>query len=119
VQRGLPIQMLVDNFTQEGANWLISEEIKNMVKFSPLNLLEPFSHLGTFDIVFCRNVLIYFDVPTKKKVLEAIHKLMKPDGFLLLGAAETMMGVTEVFERAEGHRGVYQPGAAQKAALTA
>jgi chemotaxis protein methyltransferase CheR len=119
VQRGLPIQLLVDNFVQDGTNWIISDEIKNMVKFSQANLLEPMTGMGTVDVVFCRNVLIYFDVPTKKKVLEAVHKIMRPDGFLVLGAAETMMGVTDVFERTESQRGVFQPVPSQKQAMTA
>lgn len=119
VQRGLPIQMLVDNFTQDATNWIISDEIKRMVRFSTLNLLESLAPIGTVDVVFCRNVLIYFDVPTKRKVLEAIHKTMRGDGYLLLGAAETVMGLTEVFERADGQRGLYQPTAAGTERMTA
>lgn len=109
VQRGLPVTMLIEHFSQEGTTWVISEEVRKMVRFSEFNLLEPVGALGVFDIVFCRNVLIYFDVTTKKSVLEGIHGNMRADGFLVLGAAETLMGVTDIFERAEGERGLYQP----------
>jgi len=119
VQRGLPIQLLVDNFTQDGTHWIISDEIRRMVRFSTLNLLDSYAPVGTVDVVFCRNVLIYFDVHTKRHVLEAIHKTMRGDGYLLLGAAETVMGVTDVFERADGQRGLYQPAASGAERLSA
>ena len=109
VQRGLPVQKLVEHFSQDGANWVISDEVKSMVKFKQLNLLKPLTGLGKLDLVFCRNVLIYFDVETKRKVLEAVHDVMRPKGFLVLGAAETMMGITKLFDRSEGRRGLYQP----------
>jgi len=109
VQRGLPVQMLVDHFTQKGTNWIISDKVKSMVKFRHMNLLDPFVGLGKLDLVFCRNVLIYFDVETKTKVLEAVHQVMRPTGYLVLGAAETMMGITKLFDRSEGRRGLYQP----------
>lgn len=114
VQRGLPVQMLVEHFTQEGTNWVISDEIKKMVQFSKLNLLDPLSRIGVVDVVFCRNVLIYFDVETKKKVLEAVHRNMASDGYLVLGAAETLMGITDVLQRCDGERGLYQPNVAAK-----
>lgn len=119
VQRGLPIQMLMDHFEQDGTNWMISDEVKSMVKFSTLNLLGSLNIMGTLDVVFCRNVLIYFDVETKKKVLESIRAIIRPDGFLVLGAAETMMGITDVYQRLESHRGVYQPTADTENRLTA
>lgn len=119
VQRGLPIQMLVGHFTQEGTNWVISDEIKSMVKFSQLNLLAPLAGMGTVDLVFCRNVLIYFDVATKKKVLESISTIMHRDGYLVLGASETMMGVTEAYVRSEGYRGLYQLAGSGQQAMTA
>jgi chemotaxis protein methyltransferase CheR len=109
VQRGLPIQMLVKYFIQSGETWQISPEIRSMVQYRPLNLLTNFSHLGTFDIVFCRNVLIYFDQPTKVDVLERIARLTEPDGFLVLGAAETVVGLTDAFRPIPDQRGVYAP----------
>lgn len=119
VQRGLPIQMLMDHFTQDGTSWTISDQIKNMVTFKEMNLLDPMHALGKMDVVFCRNVLIYFDVETKKRVLENLHQIMPADGFLSLGAAETMMGVTEVFERVNDVRGVYRPAKQEEKRLTA
>lgn len=109
VQRGLPVDLLVKHFTQEGTQWLISDEIKSMVKFSLLNLLESYRSIGTVDVVYCRNVLIYFDGDTKKRVLTSLRKVMKPDGYLVLGAADTVMGSNGEFERANNKRGLYQP----------
>ncbi len=118
VQRGLPIQMLVKYFSQAGETWQISPEIKAMVQYRPLNLLFDFSHLGHFDIVFCRNVLIYFDQPTKVDVLERISRLAEGDGYLVLGAAETVVGLTEVFKPNNERRGLYLPNAAAAKAVT-
>jgi len=112
VQRGLPIQQLVKFFTQVGEAWQIAEEIRAMVKFRPLNLLNDFSPLGTFDLVFCRNVLIYFDQETKTGVLNRIVRQMPSDGFLILGAAETVIGLTDAFKPMADQRGIYVPNVA-------
>lgn len=109
VQRGLPVQLLVAHFRQDGTSWIISDEVKAMVRYSKLNLLESMVGMGQMDIVFCRNVLIYFDVETKAKVVKAIHGVVRRDGYLVLGSAETMMGVSDAFERAGADRGLYQP----------
>jgi len=109
VQRGLPIQMLVKHFVQTGDTWQISPEIRAMVQYRPLNLLADFSQLGKFDVVFCRNVLIYFDQETKIGVLNRIAKLLEPDGFLSLGAAETVVGLTDAFKPMADRRGLYAP----------
>ena len=115
VQRGLPIQLLVKYFVQNGDTWQISPEIRAMVQYKMLNLLPDFSHLGRFDIVFCRNVLIYFDQDTKVDVLARLAKVMAPDGYLLLGAAETVVGLTDIFRPVPDQRGLYAPNAAAKA----
>lgn len=107
VQRGLPIQMLMKYFEQKGDRWALKPDIKSMVQYKYFNLLEPMSLLGKFDIIFCRNVLIYFDRETKQKVLESMSALLPPDGFLILGGAETVLGVTEVFKPMDGTRGIY------------
>lgn len=107
VQRGLPVQLLVKHFTQEGDRWRISPEIKRMVTYRIFNLLEDPAPLGQFDVVFLRNVLIYFDQPTKAKVLERVAKQMAPDGFLYLGGAETVLGITDRFQVVPGERGIY------------
>ena len=109
VQRGLPIQMLVKHFVQTGDTWQISPEIRAMVQYKPLNLLADFAHLGNFDVVFCRNVLIYFDQETKIGVLNRIAKMLEGDGFLVLGAAETVVGLTEAFKPMQDRRGLYVP----------
>ena len=118
VQRGLPIQMLMKYFSQSGETWQISPEIRAMVQYRPLNLLTDFGHLGSFDIIFCRNVLIYFDQPTKVDVLERIARITEADGYLALGAAETVVGLTEVFKPHTERRGLYYPNAAAARAAT-
>ena len=117
VQRGLPIQQLVKFFTQVGECWQIAPEIRAMVQFRTLNLLNDFSPLGTFDIVFCRNVLIYFDQPTKIGVLERVARQIAADGFLVLGAAETVVGLTDTFKPVADKRGLYAPTGAARAAI--
>ncbi len=109
VQRGLPIQQLVKYFSQVGETWQIAPEIRAMVQFRPLNLLKDFSALGTFDLVFCRNVLIYFDQDTKIQVLNRIVRQMPETGFLALGAAETVVGLTDAFKPMPDRRGLYVP----------
>lgn len=113
VQRGLPIQQLVKYFSQEGESWQIAPEIRAMVQFRPLNLLKDFSALGTFDMVFCRNVLIYFDQETKIQVLNRIARQMAETSFLALGAAETVVGLTDVFKPMPDRRGLYVPNPAK------
>ncbi|PLX35800.1 MAG: chemotaxis protein CheR [Hyphomicrobiales bacterium] len=108
VQRGMPVQMLLKYFTQQGDMWQISPELRSMVQWRKLNLLESFSSLGQFDIVFCRNVLIYFDQPTKVEILDRVRKQMPDDGFLVLGAAETVVGLTDSFVPAQNKRGLYE-----------
>jgi chemotaxis protein methyltransferase CheR len=111
VQRGLPIQMLVKNFTQAGELWQINADIRAMVQHRQLNLLQDFSHLGTFDVIFCRNVLIYFDQDTKAGIFNRLARVIEPDGFLLLGAAETVVGLTDAFKPYPERRGLYRPNA--------
>ncbi len=109
VQRGLPIQTLIKNFTQDGANWRISDNIRQMVGYKNFNLLDDLSSLGRFDIVFCRNVLIYFERDDKAQILERIRKQMPDDGSLFLGGAETVVGITDKFKGRPDLRGVYAP----------
>ena len=114
VQRGLPITMLVKYFKQEGDKWRVDPALRENIQFRTYNLLHDLTPLGQFDVVFCRNVLIYFDQPTKAKVLEAISKRMAPDGVLYLGGAETVLGISDKFQPIPGERGLY--GLAQAAA---
>jgi len=109
VQRGLPALTLIRYFSQVGDAWQLTPEIRSMVEFMPLNLLHDFSDLGTFDVVFCRNVLIYFDQATKVDVLERIAGATARDGFLALGGAETAVGLTDRFQPVPDKRGLYAP----------
>ncbi len=119
VQRGLPITLLVKYFTQNEEKWHISDEIKKMVTYNYFNLLNPMNSMGQFDLIFCRNVLIYFDPPTKAKVLEKMELQLNKDGFLFLGGAETVMGITDKFTPVPEKRGIYAPTSAAKAAENA
>jgi chemotaxis protein methyltransferase CheR len=108
VQRGLPIQLLLRHFSQVGDQWQISPQIRAMVTFRHLNLIKDFGQLGTFDIVYCRNVLIYFDPPTKTEVLKRLATNLAPDGALLLGSAETVISLTDALAPDPQHRGLYR-----------
>jgi chemotaxis protein methyltransferase CheR len=108
VQRGLPIQLLVKYFKQQGDKWQIAPEIRSAVQYRSFNLLTDFASLGAFDVIFCRNVLIYFDQKTKGTILDRMARLLPADGLLYLGGAETVLGVTERFQPMPGQRGIYQ-----------
>ncbi|MEJ8473012.1 CheR family methyltransferase [Roseibium algae] len=108
VQRGLPIQLLLKYFDQTGDLWQITPEMRAMIEWKKLNLLDSFSHLGEFDILFCRNVLIYFDQKTKSEILDRLAKMVPDDGYLVLGAAETVVGLTDAFKPVAGKRGLFQ-----------
>ena len=108
VQRGLPIQMLMKYFHQKDDLWQLSDRIRSKVTFKEFNLMEEPRAFGQFDVIFCRNVLIYFDAATKSKVLDNLSRIMRPNSYLLLGAAETVIGVTKKFEATKERRGLYQ-----------
>ena len=99
VNRGLPATLLVRHFERTGANWKVSPALRKSVAFKRLNLAAPFPAMGPFDIVFIRNVLIYFDVETKRSVLQRVANTLRPDGWLFLGSAETTIGIDDRFER--------------------
>jgi len=115
VQRGLPIQLLVKYFTQVGDMWQLNADIRAMVQHRQLNLLQDFAHLGTFDIIFCRNVLIYFDQDTKTAIFERLARVIESDGFLVLGAAESVVGISDAFKPHPERRGLYRQNAARLA----
>jgi chemotaxis protein methyltransferase CheR len=115
VQRGLPIQMLVKYFTQTGDLWQLNADIRAMVQHRQLNLLQDFSHLGTFDLIFCRNVLIYFDQETKADIFARLAKMLETDGALALGAAESVVGISDAFKPYPERRGLYRPNVARPA----
>ena len=119
VQRGLPIQMLVKYFKQNGDLWQLNADIRAMVQHRQLNLLQDFSHLGTFDVIFCRNVLIYFDHDTKATIFERMSRMIEPDGVLALGAAESVVGITDAFKPYPDRRGMYCANTARRRACCA
>jgi chemotaxis protein methyltransferase CheR len=107
IQRGLPMQMLVKYFVKEDLQWRIKPALRAVVEFREWNLLADLRALGQFDIIFCRNVLIYFDAPTKSRVLEALAAQLAPDGVLFLGGAETVLGLTTSLQSVPGEPGAY------------
>jgi chemotaxis protein methyltransferase CheR len=115
VQRGLPIQLLVKYFKQTGEVWQVNADLRAMVQHRQLNLLHDFSQLGVFDVIFCRNVLIYFDQDTKINIFNRLAKVTDPEGFLVLGAAETVVGLTDAFRPFPDRRGLYRPNAVRAA----
>lgn len=118
VRRGLTDARLARWFTRAGDQWLLSPQVRSMVRFAPHNLLAGTSGLGRFDLIFCRNVLIYFDVEQKRAVLQRMARTLAEDGGLFLGSAETVLGVTDAFELTPGAAGLFRR-ASGKAARTA
>jgi chemotaxis protein methyltransferase CheR len=110
VNRGLPAPMLVRHFTRAGSEWEVAPTLRRMVTASECNLAAPLPRMGPFDVVYLRNVLIYFDLPTKRSILGRVRSLMRPDGWLFLGAAETTLGVDDSWERVViGRSSAYRP----------
>ncbi|MBT9588570.1 protein-glutamate O-methyltransferase CheR [bacterium] len=115
VNRGLPAQLLMRHFKRKGRGWHVSDNIRSMVRFEQVNLMSVPASLGQFDLILCRNVLIYFDVQTRQKVLANLHRQIKPDGYLIVGASEVLHGLTDLFERTQRdgaicYRPAYRPG---------
>ncbi|MER7280190.1 CheR family methyltransferase [Dactylosporangium sp. NPDC000244] len=116
VNRGLPAPLLVKHFERQGAHWKVTPTLRKNVSFRRLNLAAPFPPMGPFDIVFIRNVLIYFDVQTKRTVLQRVAGTLRPDGWLFLGSAETTIGIDDRFERVvAGRTSAYKLRAAKAA----
>lgn len=109
VQRGLPITLLVKYFMQQEGQWRIKPEIRDMVKFQERNLLGSLSGMGRFDIILCRNVMIYFDEETKCEVLANVHGILEPHGFLFLGSTETIFSAMDKYKPVKDCRGLYRP----------
>ncbi|MBK7876651.1 MAG: protein-glutamate O-methyltransferase CheR [Planctomycetes bacterium] len=101
VNRGLPAKYLVKYFEKRGSDWQVKQELRSMIEFRELNLIKPWPSMPQFDIVFIRNVLIYFDLPTKRAILGNIRKLLRSDGYLFLGGAETTLSIDENFKRSQ------------------
>ena len=107
VQRGLPARLLVKYFTKEEGGWRINRPLRDMVRFREWNLLSDLSGLGRFDVIFCRNVLIYFDQATKARTLEAVSRRLSPEGAIYLGAAETILGLNVGLSPVAGGHGIF------------
>ncbi len=108
IQRGLPVQMLIKHFTQNGDQWRVSDRLRQMVRFETFNLLDDPARWGMFDVIFCRNVMIYFDMPTKAKVLGQLARRLNPWGVVILGAAETALGISDALNPDRVNRGLYR-----------
>jgi chemotaxis protein methyltransferase CheR len=109
VNRGLPASQLVQYFERTGAHWRVTPTLRRNVSFKLMNLTAPLPSMPPFDVIFLRNVLIYFDVTTKKSVLQSVARLLRPDGWLFLGAAETTIGIDDNYERvAAGRTSAYR-----------
>ncbi|MBI1853915.1 MAG: protein-glutamate O-methyltransferase CheR [Planctomycetes bacterium] len=99
VNRGLPAPLLVKYFKKRGVDWQISDDIRRMIHFSHVNLAADWPQFPPMDVVFMRNVLIYFDVATKRSILGKIRRILRPGGYLVLGSAETTLNIDDKFER--------------------
>jgi chemotaxis protein methyltransferase CheR len=116
VNRGLPAPMLVRHFERAGMQWQLVPEIRSMVEYRLMNLDDPagYARLPMFDLIFIRNVLIYFDVATKREILTRARDVLRPDGYLFLGSSETTLNVVEGFERVQSGKTIcYRAGAAR------
>jgi chemotaxis protein methyltransferase CheR len=107
VNRGLPTALLLKYFRQEGAQWILADEIRSSVEFQQMNLTQTWPSLPRMDLVFIRNVMIYFDVETKKAILRRLAQVLRPDGYLVLGGAETTFSLDESYQRVETLKGGY------------
>lgn len=108
VQRGMPVKYLVKNFKQVGSMWQIEPDLRSAVQYRQFNLMNSFAALGKFDVIFIRNVLIYFDKETKADILSRMENQTNAGCFLVLGASETLVGLNQTFTSVEGVRGLYQ-----------
>jgi len=106
IKRGLPARRIIGHFVQEGSSWRISDTLRRAASFRPFNLLDSYGWVGEVDVVFCRNVLMYFDQPTKSDILNRIAPVLAPDGYLVLGHTETVSGFSEQF--VEARPGLYR-----------
>jgi chemotaxis protein methyltransferase CheR len=115
VNRGLPAPLLVKYFRKIGTEWQLKEDLRRLIDFRQMNLAQPWPALPPMDIIFMRNVLIYFDVETKKNILARVRKILKPDGYFFLGGAETTLNLDESFKRVQIDKtAYYQIGGTQE-----
>lgn len=114
IQRGLPVMQMLRYFEQRGEEWIAKDNLRKMVTFAEHNMLEPARHFGKFDIILCRNMLMYLSDDKRSLVLDGIAPLIADDGILMLGAAETVIGQTQKFRASKEFRGFYESAATAK-----
>lgn len=107
MNRGLPAVHLVKYFERDGLEWRIKEHVRKIVRFEQFDLRKNMANKGPFDLVFCRNVLIYFDIPTKKKILAELRGALRPGGYLVLGSAESTLNLDETYKRIQVSRATF------------
>ncbi|WNO52768.1 CheR family methyltransferase [Stakelama saccharophila] len=116
IQRGLPVRQMIRWFVEGGEQWSARPELKRLVQFRRNNLVEDPPPAGRFDIILCRNVLMYFPSALRRSTLDSLASVLRPQGLLIMGAGETVIGQTEALVPSERHRGMYRPDAAGAAA---
>ena len=109
IQRGLPVRRMIEWFRPIGGDWTANPALTRMVAFRRLNLVADPLPGGRFDVVLCRNVLLYFSAEVRRRVFERLAEAMRPDGLLVLGAGETVIGQTDAFRPSARFRGLYEP----------
>jgi chemotaxis protein methyltransferase CheR len=114
IQRGLPVMQMLRYFEQQGEEWVAKDTLRKMVTFAEHSMLQPARHFGKFDVVLCRNMLMYLSDDKRSEVLDTIAPLIADDGILMLGAAETVIGQTDKFRASKEFRGFYEPALTAK-----
>ena len=109
IQRGLPVTKMIKWFEQEGELWRVRPELRSRIEFEQQNVMEQTPHGAPFDLILCRNVLLYFSLPMRNQVFARLKSAIAPHGYLMLGAGETVIGQTEDFRSSAVHRGFYAP----------
>ncbi len=109
IQRGLPVKLMMKYFTQDGEEWVAKDNLRKMIKFGDHNLLNSILHTSQCDIILCRNMLMYLSEDKRRAALDRLSDAVAPDGILMLGAAETVIGQTERLTSSREFRGFYEP----------
>lgn len=108
IQRGLPVMLMLKYFEQKGEDWVAKDNLRKMITFAQHNMLEPARHFGVFDVILCRNMLMYLSETKRSQILDGMCRLTAPDGVMMLGAAETVIGQTQKFRSSQEFRGFYE-----------
>lgn len=111
IQRGLPVMLMIKHFEQKGEDWFAKDHLRRMVTFAEHNMLESARHMGMFDVVLCRNMLMYLSDNKRSQVLDGMAPVLAEDGIMMLGAAETVIGQTDKLRSSQEFRGFYEPAA--------